>query len=427
MSQSSHQTVTPFTRRLFLGAAGSTLFAAAAAPVAAQGTTSPDGLTGEPPVDVPDGPAARPMPQMEVEPPLAPERRLGYCVVGLGQFALNQIIPSFGESRMSRLVALVSGDRDKAEGVAEQYGVSTDAIYNYDNFDDIADNDEIDIVYIILPNGLHAEFTIRAAQAGKHVMCEKPMAVSVEECEQMIAACQDANRKLMIAYRAQYEPYNLEAIRMIRDGELGELRTVDAVAARPIELSNPADEWRVDKALAGGGSLMDIGIYALNGARYLTGEEPVEVMAAISNPEGDERFTDVEDLVSWQMRFPSGVIANCLTGYSFSGNRFSAFGSDASLTLEPATDYYEHGLRVVTEQEQTEPQIQEQNQFALEMDHLSEAVLNDTPVKTPGEEGMQDVKLMLKIYEAARTKGPVAIDWTYERAVPAEEGADRQG
>jgi len=426
MSQPIAPASRSLSRRLFLGAAGTSFVAAATAPVWAQGSSSSDGTTGEPPVDVPEQPAARPMPQMEVEPPIEPERRVGFCVVGLGQFALNQIIPSFGESRMSKLVALVSGDRQKAETVAEQYGVSTDAIYGYDNFDDIAKNDEIDVVYIILPNALHAEFTIRAAQAGKHVMCEKPMAVSAEECERMIAACEEANRKLMIAYRAQYEPYNLEAIRMIRDGDLGELRSLDNVAARPIDLENPADEWRVDQDLAGGGSLMDIGIYALNGARYLTGEEPVEVSATISNPEGDQRFHDVEDIVAWRMRFPSGVIANCLTGYSFSGNRFSVYGSEASLTLEPATDYYKHSLRVMTEEEQTEPQIPEKNQFALEMDHLAEAVLNDTPVKTPGEEGLQDVRLMLKIYEAAESGGVVPIDWSYERAVPAEQGPDGQ-
>lgn len=213
---------------------------------------------------------------------------------------------------------------------------------------------------------------------------------------------------------------------MIREDELGTLRTVDNIAARPIDLSNPADEWRVDKELAGGGSLMDIGIYALNGARYPVGEEPLEFMATILNPKGDEGFTDVEDIVSWRMRFPSGVIANCLTGYSFSGNRFSVYGSDASLTLEPATDYYEHGLRVMTAQDQTEPQIQERNQFALEMDHLSEAVLNDTPVKTPGEEGMQDVRLMMKIYEAAETRAPVAVDWSYQRDVPAQEGRNNR-
>ncbi|SFV26846.1 glucose-fructose oxidoreductase [Devosia crocina] len=426
MTQNHLLTSGLLSRRLFLGAAGGTIVAAAAAPAWAQGTTSPDGTTGEPLLDIANEAAARPMPKMEVEPPIEPERRVGYCVVGLGQFALNQIIPSIGESRMSKLVALVSGDREKAETVAEQYGVSTEAIYNYDNFDEIAENDEIDIVYIILPNSLHAEFTVRAFEAGKHVMCEKPMAVSVEECEQMIAAAETANRKLMIAYRAQYEPFNLEAIRMIRDGELGTIRSLDNVAARPIDLENPADEWRVVKDLAGGGSLMDIGIYALNGARYLLGEEPVEISATISNPEGDERFTDVEDILSWRMRFPSGVIANCLTGYSFSGNRFSVYGSDASLTLEPATDYYKHGLRVMTEEEQTEPQIQEKNQFALEMDHLAEAVLNDTPVKTPGEEGLQDVRLMLKIYEAAETGAPVTIDWSYQRAVPAEQGADQQ-
>lgn len=412
------------SRRLFLGAAGGGLLAAATAPAFAQGAISPQGLGGDAPRDVPAEPTGRPMPQMTMQPPLPPERRVGWCVVGLGQFALNQIIPSFGESRMSKLVALVSGNPEKASQVAREHGVREDAIYNYDNFDEIARNDEIDVVFIILPNAQHAEFAIRAAEAGKHVMCEKPMAVSVEECDRMIEASKNANRKLMIAYRAQYEPFNLEAMRMIRDGDLGQTRVIENVAARPIDLENPADQWRVKRDLSGGGSLMDIGIYALNGARYLTGEEPIEITAAIHNPEGDERFREVEDVVAWSMRFPSGITANCATGYSYNANRFSVHGSEASLTLEPATDYYRHNLRITRQERREEPQIEEQNQFALEMDHLSEAILDDTEVKTPGEEGRQDVRLMLAIYEAAESGQPVRVDWQFERAIdPAATGS----
>lgn len=414
------------SRRLFIGAAGGGLVVAAAAPVLGQGTTSPQGLGGEAPRDVPPEATARPMPRMQEEPPLPPDRRVGWCIVGLGQFAMNQIIPSFGESRMSKLVALVSGDAEKARRVAQEHGLREDAIYNYDNFDDIARNDEIDVVYIILPNALHAEFAVRAAEAGKHVMCEKPMAVSVEECDRMIEASKTANRKLMIAYRAQYEPFNLEAMRMIRDGELGDVRVIENVAARPIDLENPADQWRVKRDLSGGGALMDIGIYALNGARYLLGEEPVEITAAIHNPEGDERFRNVEDVVMWRMRFPNGVIANCATGYSYSANRFSVHGSEASLTLEPATDYYRHNMYVTKAEVREEPQIEEKNQFALEMDHLSEAVLNDTEVKTPGEEGKQDVRLMMAIYQAADSGEAVQVDWEYRRPVdPAVTSAPK--
>jgi glucose-fructose oxidoreductase len=199
------------------------------------------------------------MPEMEKEMPEAPEKRLGYAIVGLGQFALNQIIPSFAESKSSKLVALVSGKREKALQVADRYGVDQKNIYDYQNFDRIADNDEIDIVYIILPNALHAEYTVRAFKAGKHVLCEKPMAVTAEECETMIRAGREADRKLMIAYRAQYEPYNLEAIRMSREGELGKIRLVTSDHGRILDPKVPADQWRMVKALAGGGSLYDIG------------------------------------------------------------------------------------------------------------------------------------------------------------------------
>jgi glucose-fructose oxidoreductase len=150
----------------------------------------------------PSGPAGRPAPEMEKEMPIEPGRRLGWAVVGLGKFALNQILPSFGESRSAKLVALVSGNRQKAEEVASRYGVDTRGIYDYGNFDRIADNPEIDVVYIILPNGLHAEYAVRAFKAGKHVFCEKPMAITVEQCETMIRAGREADRKLMVAYRA---------------------------------------------------------------------------------------------------------------------------------------------------------------------------------------------------------------------------------
>ncbi|MDZ4789634.1 MAG: Gfo/Idh/MocA family oxidoreductase [Hyphomicrobiales bacterium] len=351
----------------------------------------------------PSKPVGRVMPEIEKGLPLEPGRRLRWAVVGLGAYALNQIIPSFAESKASRLTGLVSGDRSKAQKMAQLYGVPEKNIYGYDDFDRIADNADIDIVYIIMPNGLHAEYAIRALKAGKHVCCEKPMANTVAECEAMIAAAKQANRQLMIGYRAQYEPFNLEAMRRARDGELGAVRLVTSDHGRHLKPEEPRDQWRMVKSLAGGGSLYDIGIYALQATRYLTAEEPLEVSAMMSNLKDDARFKEIEDTVVWQMRFPSGALAHCSSSYSYQGvKRFQVFGVRASVTLDPAPDYYKHEMTIATEKLEETPQLQEGNQFAAQMDHMSMAVTNNTAVKTPGEEGLRDVRLMQAIYQAAR-------------------------
>jgi predicted dehydrogenase len=310
-------------------------------------------------------------------------------------------------------VALVSGNRDKALQVADRYGVDQKNIYDYQNFDRIADNDAIDIVYIVLPNALHAEYTVRAFKAGKHVLCEKPMAVSAAECETMIRAGREANRKLMIAYRAQYEPYNMEAIRMAREGELGKIRLVTSDHGRILDPKVPADQWRMVKALAGGGSLYDIGIYSLQAARYITGEEPVEVTAHITSDTSDPRFKEIEDLVAFQLRFPSGTLANLTASYSTSPvKRIQVFGSKASLVLDPATEYERHQMMGKTEKEERRVQIPEGNQFAAEMDHLSKPVMENREPKTPGEEGLRDICIMQAVYQSAQQGRPVSLETT---------------
>ncbi len=345
------------------------------------------------------------------EPPMPPAKKLGWAVVGLGKFATEQIIPSFGECKRSKLVALVSGERAKAERYASQYGVNPKNIYNYQNYDSIRNNPEVDVIYIILPNGLHADYTIRGLQAGKHVMCEKPMAITVAECQAMIDAAKKRDRKLMIAYRAQYEPYNLAAIELTRSGKLGKLKSITSDHGRNLDPKDPADRWRMDKKLAGGGSLYDIGIYALQATRYITGEEPVEISAMLYSTPGDSRFREVEENVHFMLRFPSGVLANCTSSYGYSeAKRLQVFGADAVLELDPATDYYRHRLMIKRKSGSEEMNIPEQNQFALEMDHLSQSIMENKQPKTPGEEGLQDVRLMNLIYEAARTGRTIKVN-----------------
>src|SRR5882757_757806 len=254
------------------------------------------------------GLAARMLPSVGVA--AQGERKIGYAVIGLGLIG-DHFMRGVQSSPNSKITGLVSGHRDKAERIAAQYGVPKSSIYSYEDMDKFRDNKTIDAVYVALPNSMHAEYTIRSAKAGKHVLCEKPMSTTVSEAEAMIAACKAAQVKLMIAYRLHYEPLNLKAIRMIREGALGTVQSIDSANGFNIK----PGEWRATKALGGGGPLMDVGIYSLNAARYLTGEEPVSFTASVSTIDHDGRFDTVEENASWTMKFPSGVIASCTTTY----------------------------------------------------------------------------------------------------------------
>ncbi len=218
------------------------------------------------------------------------------------------------------------------------------SIYNYQNYDTIKDNPEIDVVYVVLPNSMHPEYTIRAHQAGKHVLSEKPMANTPADCQAMIDAAKKAGKKLMVAYRCRYEPFNKEVIRMVREQELGPVKTV--VSDHGFNIGDP-NQWRLKRELAGGGSLMDIGIYSLQAARYTTGEEPTEVNAMVQTTAGDVRFKEVEETINFQLRFPSGALANCTSSYGYAGqNRYRVIGTKGWCELEPATSYTGLKLRV---------------------------------------------------------------------------------
>ena len=344
------------------------------------------------------------------EPALPPEQRVGFAICGLGKYATENILPAFSDSRKARLVGFVSGDTAKAQKLASQYGVDPKNIVTYDRIGDLKNNAAVEVIYVITPNATHKQYVLAAAQANKHVMCEKPMATNASDCETMIKAVRDVGKKLMIGYRAQYEPFNRECIRLCRSGELGRLVTISADHGRQVEPDkDKADTWRVKKALSGGGSLVDIGIYNLNAARYLTGEEPTEISARWETPKNDPRFKEVEATVHWTMRFPSGTLANCASSYDWlDTKRFRVQGSDGWLELDPATDYWRHRLRIGRKGKGDdtmveEPQIKEQSQFALMLDHFAECVRSDKMPQTPGEEGLRDVRYMEMIYEAART------------------------
>jgi predicted dehydrogenase len=310
-------------------------------------------------------------------------------------------------SSNSQITGLVSGHRDKAERIAAQYGVPKSSIYSYEDMDKMRDNKSIDAVYVALPNSMHAEYTIRSAKAGKHVLCEKPMSTTVSEAEAMIAACKAMNVKLMIAYRLHYEPLNLKAVKLIRDGALGTVQTINGAFGFD---ANPT-AWRLNKTLAGGGSLFDVGIYVVNACRYLTGEEPVKFTGVTSTIDQDGRFSTVEENVSWTLKFPSGVVA---TGSSTYGAQmpgyYKVFASKGWLEMGPA--YVYDGLKLRGEywggaKGAPSVVIDEANQekdpmhFTREANHFSECVLENKTPRSPGEEGLKDMEYIRAIYGAA--------------------------
>ena len=344
--------------------------------------------------------------------PKPPKERVGFALVGLGRLSVEELLPAFGVCEMARPVALVSGDRNKALTIARQYGIAEQAVYDYKTFDRIRDNPEVDVVYIVLPNGMHHEFTLRAAKAGKHVLCEKPMATSSRECMEMIAACEGAKRKLMVAYRIQYEPHNRLAREMVRQKRFGPTKLIQSVNA---QRQGEAKQWRHDKRLAGGGALPDIGLYDLNTTRFLLGEEPIEVSAMMYSTPGDPRFREVEENVVWQMRFASGVLSSHMTGYDgHESRRYRVHAPTGWIDLDPAFTY--RGLRMRTARAEgkleqvTEHRLEEKNQFALEMDHFAQCVREDRQPFTPGAEGLQDHRIMEAIYHAAETGRPVKLE-----------------
>jgi predicted dehydrogenase len=343
----------------------------------------------------------------EIVVPDSPDKKLGWAVVGLGNLAIHEILPAFAKCEKSKVTVLVSGYPDKANRLAQQYGVNPKNIYNYQNYDSIKDNPEVDIIYIVLPNGMHAEYTIRGFQAGKHVLTEKPMANTPDDCQKMIDGGRKAGRKLMVAYRCRYEPYNKEAIRIARSGELGPTQVI--LANNGWRVTDP-DQWRLKKDLAGGGSMMDIGIYALQAARYLSGEEPTEVNALIYTAPNDPRFKEVEENINFQLRFPSGILANCTSSYGYDAqSHYRVIGTKGWLEMEPASIYRGLRMRVHHDGVTEEKSLPVLDHFALEMDHMSECVTQNREPLTPGEEGLRDLNIMMAVYLAAKTGKTVKL------------------
>jgi predicted dehydrogenase len=328
-------------------------------------------------------------------------KKLGVALVGLGSYSNGQLAPALQETKYCKLAGIVTGTPSKAVEWKKKYNISDRNVYNYDNFDTIKNNPDIDIVYVVLPNAMHAEYTIRAAKAGKHVICEKPMAISVKECEQMIAACNDAGKMLSIGYRLHFEPHNLKMMRLGQKQIYGPVNSIET--ANGFVLRNP-DVWRLDKALSGGGPLMDMGIYSVQGARYVMGKEPVAVTARTEKTM-PKLFKEVEETLYWQMEFPGGAVADCQTSYAKSLGNLRAEAEKGWFELEPAFSY--SGIQGKTHEGRMNlPQV---NQQALQMDDFAYCILNNKPTRVPGEEGLKDIKVIEAIYKAAATGKKVSI------------------
>ncbi len=330
---------------------------------------------------------------------------IGWCIVGLGRISMDHFMPALKQSKNGRVVALVSGHPEKAAKQAALYGVSSNAIYSYEDYGLIRENKEIDAVYIALPNSMHAEYSIRAAKAGKHVLCEKPMATSVADSKAMIAASNAANKKLMIAYRCQLEPTNLRAIELIRSGAIGTVQAIESANGFNIR----AGEWRLNRKLAGGGPLMDVGIYSLNACRYLTGEEPHDIRANASVIDHDGRFDEVEENLSWTMKFPSGIVASCNTSYGAQmDGYYRVHGSKGVIQLQPAFGY--QGLHLTAQldghRQLDEPSPEHDPAHFVRMaDYFANCIAENKTPKGDGEEGLRDMQLMSDIYTAAGLLG----------------------
>jgi len=338
----------------------------------------------------------------ESDRPSSEPRKIRYAVVGLGWIAQEDVLPAFEQTENSELTALVSSDPTKlAELVQRQGGVQR--VFSYEEYEDCLSSGLVDAVYIALPNHLHCDFTVRAAQQGIHVLCEKPMAVSETECEQMIKAAQDNNVKLMIAYRLHFDPANMEAVRVAQSGDLGELRIFQSILSQQVE----EDNVRLEPLSNGGGTVYDMGIYCINAARYLFQEDPTEVIALSSTHNNDSRFRESDEMTSVILRFPGDRLATFTSSFGVaSTSNFQIIGTKGSLQLDPSYTYLGEIKQTLSingeKQEQSTPVG---DQFAAEIAYFSDCILQNQEPEPSGVEGLIDVAIISAINRSAQMEG----------------------
>ncbi|MBF4492037.1 Gfo/Idh/MocA family oxidoreductase [Flavobacterium sp. MR2016-29] len=342
-------------------------------------------------------------------------KKLNIALCGLGNYA-SMLAEGIQASEYCQLAGIVTGTPAKAEKWKTQYNIPEKNIYNYQNFDEIVKNKDIDLVYVVVPNGLHKEFTIRSAKAGKHVITEKPMTITVKDCEEMIKACEDNNVQLAIGYRLHYEPTHLEIKRLGQEKVFGQVRFIEASLGYKIHdpldtkstiNKNDRNEWRLNKKLSGGGPLMDLGVYCIQASRYVLGEEPIAVTAQLGKVYNEQIFSETEESISWQMEFPSGAVSNCTTSVNFNTDRFYASADEGSFELSPALSYGPFQGKS-TNGPLKFPVI---NQQQTQMDEIAKILLENKklPNHITGEEGLKDIKVINAIYKAAETGKKIIV------------------
>jgi glucose-fructose oxidoreductase len=337
----------------------------------------------------------------------APKRGpIGYAVVGLGYIAQAAVLPAFAHAkRNSRLVAIVSGDPQKQRTLARRYGV--EHVYGYEDYGECLANPDVDAVYIALPNHMHRDYAVAAARAGKHILCEKPLAVTPAECEEMIEAAAEAGVRLMTAYRLHFEKANLDAVEVVRSGKLGEPRIFESVFTMPVEDGN----IRLEPTERGGGPIYDIGIYCINAARYLFRAEPSEVFATSASI-GGKRFARCPEMMSGILRFPVERLATFTCSFGAADtNWYQIIGTRGHLRLEPAYEYAEPIVQRLESGGRTrEKRFGKRDQFAPELLYFSDCVLSGREPEPSGREGLADLRVVQALLESARTGRVVKLE-----------------
>ena len=321
-------------------------------------------------------------------------QKLGWALVGLSRLSQNNIGPALLKTKHARLTGLVTGSPDKVADWQMKYGVEDSGVYSYDNFDKIIDNPDIDVVYIVLPNSMHKEYVLRAAKAGKHVYVEKPMAITPEDCREMIAACDEAGVKLGVAYRLQFEPHHVEAIRFAHEKVFGEVKHIDAGFG--FQMKDPT-QWRLKKEF-GGGALYDVGVYAIQGIRYLMDEEP-ETVSAVEVKTDKELFAEVDETITCTMKFASGRTANLFTSFNLNGyNRMTAFAEKGKFGMDPC--FGTKGQAGWTSNPKIPLNFPKTDHFEDQIDLFSQAIIEGKEWKVDGSEGLKDHLVMEAIFKS---------------------------
>ncbi len=329
-----------------------------------------------------------------------PKTRLGVALIGLGYYSKELLAPALQKTKNCYLAGIVTGSPDKAEAWQKKYNIPEKNVYNYDNFDTISNNDDIDVVYIVLPPSMHREYVVRGADVGKHVWCEKPMAMTVQECQDMIDTCKKNKRSLAIGYRCQHEPNTIEYTKIVKSGQLGKIKDLTSHAGY---FDSRTNHWKQKKEM-GGGALYDMGVYAIQGARLGSQMEPVAVLGGnISTKRPDIYKNGLDETTSAKLEFANGLIADIKTSFGESFNKLDVTGDKGSLIMSPFSAY--EGIKGKGPKGEIYTPYQLPHQQVLQMDDDARCIMQGQPMIVPGEEGLRDINIVEAIYKSARNNG----------------------